>query len=295
MLYDLDAVRVEAARIKDLLRKAQQTFDSPAYAATAGSKQQQQQQQAAIAATMAATAPDTGAALANGTVSSPITATPADAPATAFASLLALDTVLSRMLQSLAALQETEHWATLGSEMSSIFASGDLDRAATRLLEAQRSLSLLEQTAGYEERKQLLTDLMNQLEAEVVPKLVEAIDKRDIEGTKKMKGTLARMGRAGELFGRYYFAARKMALVEMWKTWTPAAGTELDLFLVEFYDAVLSMVTKELSWASGLFGDVVGAMHDLLGQVFGSLTPPEESRLADFMTSRGGQRGVRSI
>jgi hypothetical protein len=285
VLYDLDAVRTEAGRIKATLKKAQQTFDTAAHIAV-GAKGQPQQP-----ALLAASNADSNVTV-NGTspISASAPALPSTAgPQTAFGALLSLDTVLSRMLQSLAALQETEHWATLGSEMASIFASGDLDRAATRLLEAQRSLSLLEQTAGYEERKQLLTDMMNQLEAEVVPKLVEAIEKRDIEDTKRMKGVLARMGRAGELFGRYYSAARKLALVELWKSWMPASSgnTELDIFLVEFYDAVLGMVTKELSWASGLFGDVVGAMHDLLGQVFASLEPKPDSRLSDFMSDQG--------
>ncbi|KAI9034517.1 Golgi complex component 7-domain-containing protein [Hyaloraphidium curvatum] len=276
VLYDLDAVRTEAGAIKDTLKKAQRTFDSPAYADVGRGPSQ------AIVAN-GSHVPD--AALANGSLPSPVS--PQVAPQqSAFASLVSLDTVLSRMLQSLAALQETEHWTTLGPEMDSIFASGDLDRAATRLLEAQRSLSLLESTAGYEERKQLLTDLCDRLETEVVPKLVDAIEKRDIDVTKKMKGVLARMGRAGELFGRHYSAARKQALVEMWKGWS--AGTvELDVFLIEFYDAVLTMVNKELSWASGLFGDVVGAMHDLLGQVFGSLEPEPGARLGEFLTKEG--------
>lgn len=289
VLYDLDAVRTEAARIKGILKRAQQTFDSAAYA---GSGLQKSQSQAAINATLGS---ENAAALANGAPVSPTSANPLQSQS-AFSSLLALDTVLSRMLQSLAALQETEHWTTLGTEMASIFATGDLDRAATRLLEAQRSLSLLEQTAGYEERKQLLTDLMNKLEAEILPKLVEAIEKKDIEATKRMKGVLARMGRAGELFGRYYAGARKMALVEMWKAWSTSPGKpELDAFLTEFYDSALSMLTKELAWANGLFGDVIGAMQDLLGQVFTSLTPGCDVRLSEFMSAKGGLRQYASF
>ncbi|CAG8476746.1 11702_t:CDS:2 [Acaulospora colombiana] len=95
-----------------------------------------------------------------------------------------LDLVKTRMELSRNVLREAENWSNLEAEASTIFASQDYQKAAVRLQEAEKSLVIFLNTPEYEERRKLLTELQNQLEATVSPQLVAALSQHDITHKK---------------------------------------------------------------------------------------------------------------
>ncbi|CAG8717410.1 24041_t:CDS:2 [Dentiscutata erythropus] len=127
-----------------------------------------------------------------------------------------LDLVKSRMESSRDLLREAENWNNLEAEASTIFASQDYQKASMRLQDAEKSLVIFQNTPEYEERRKLLTELQNQLEATVSPQLVAALSQHDTSACQKFYIIFSQIGRKKE-FCNYYYGSRKAPLVKMWQ------------------------------------------------------------------------------
>ncbi|PKC11523.1 hypothetical protein RhiirA5_354052 [Rhizophagus irregularis] len=127
-----------------------------------------------------------------------------------------LDLVKTRMEASRDVLKEAENWSNLEQEASNIFASQDYQKASARLMEAEKSLVIFQNTPEYEERRKLLTELQNQLEATVSPQLVNALNQHDISACQKFYQIFNQIGRKKD-FSNYYYGSRKAPLVKMWQ------------------------------------------------------------------------------
>ncbi|GET02792.1 conserved oligomeric Golgi complex subunit 7 [Rhizophagus clarus] len=127
-----------------------------------------------------------------------------------------LDLVKTRMEASRDVLKEAENWSNLEQEASNIFASQDYQKASVRLMEAEKSLVIFQNTPEYEERRKLLTELQNQLEATVSPQLVNALNQHDISACQKFYQIFDQIGRKKD-FSNYYYGSRKAPLVKMWQ------------------------------------------------------------------------------
>ncbi|CAB4418945.1 unnamed protein product [Rhizophagus irregularis] len=127
-----------------------------------------------------------------------------------------LDLVKTRMEASRDVLKEAENWSNLEQEASNIFASQDYQKAGARLMEAEKSLVIFQNTPEYEERRKLLTELQNQLEATVSPQLVNALNQHDISACQKFYQIFNQIGRKKD-FSNYYYGSRKAPLVKMWQ------------------------------------------------------------------------------
>ncbi|KAJ3214980.1 hypothetical protein HDU67_000997 [Dinochytrium kinnereticum] len=171
----------------------------------------------------------------------------------AFEALQQLDNVRTRMEMTRQRLKETENWSTLTTELDAIFASGDLDRAGQRLLEASRSLQLLEGTPEQEERKALLGKLRNRLEMDLGPRLVAAIQSRDLEAARKCWTLFEQIGRKAE-FESCYYRTRRAPVVKKWIEGTERLASRspgdalgrFTEFLASFYDELLQMLKAEI-------------------------------------------------
>jgi hypothetical protein len=126
------------------------------------------------------------------------------------------DLVKTRMEASRDVLKEAENWSNLEQEASNIFASQDYQKASVRLMEAEKSLVIFQNTPEYEERRKLLTELQNQLEATVSPQLVNALNQHDISACQKFYQIFSQIGRKKD-FSNYYYGSRKAPLVKMWQ------------------------------------------------------------------------------
>lgn len=94
--------------------------------------------------------------------------------------LVELDQLRERMAATSSALQEADNWTTLTSEIEDAFDKGELSRIASLLLNMRRSLLVLSDVPDYDARETRLVELKDQFEALLGPRLIEAIETRDL-------------------------------------------------------------------------------------------------------------------
>ncbi|TPX71472.1 hypothetical protein SpCBS45565_g01108 [Spizellomyces sp. 'palustris'] len=205
----------------------------------------------------------------------------------AFKDLVRLDQVRNRMASTRLALKEAENWSTLSGEMDAIFSARDYTKASIRLEEAQRSLVLLAATPDYEERRDLLANLQNQLETSLSPQLTAALNDHDAEAVRKLYNVYNRIQRSDE-FTKLYNKSRISALVRFWQQYdeeltirVAASGGDQEFghWLNQFYDEILMVLKKELSWCAYIFPNPQKVLHDLVQEVFEALQPAAASRI----------------
>lgn len=128
-----------------------------------------------------------------------------------------LDKIKQGMEATLTVLKEAESWSTLELEFTSLLSEDLYLKAAERLAEASRSVSVFTHNmAEYESRRSLLVSLQNQLEASLSAALVKALREKDEEGRKSLFEIFGMIQREGEFRG-YYYATRRGSVVEIWE------------------------------------------------------------------------------
>lgn len=220
-----------------------------------------------------------------------------------------LDLVKTRMELSRDVLREAENWSNLEAEASTIFASQDYQKAAIRLQEAEKSLVIFHNTPEYEERRKLLTELQNQLEATVSPQLVAALSQHDISACQKFFTIFSQIGRKKE-FCNYYYGSRKAPLVKAWQnasisdinqttatvvtapttTMTEAISAPTTVvqkkfvdFLQEFFQELFVVLNEEYTWCGNIFPDANETIMALVENIFNSLKPSLGIRLVGLV------------
>ncbi|CAG8732714.1 7682_t:CDS:1, partial [Racocetra fulgida] len=223
-----------------------------------------------------------------------------------------LDLVKSRMESSRDLLREAENWNNLEAEASTIFASQDYQKASMRLQDAEKSLIIFQNTPEYDERRKLLTELQNQLEATVSPQLVAALSQHDTSACQKYYIIFCQIGRKKE-FCNYYYGSRKAPLVKMWQntaliednqsqvtqTTTTSVVSFQDQqplspkspsqpqfrkkfvdFLKDFLQELYVVLNEEYTWCGNVFPDNNETLVALIENIFNSLKPSLGARLA---------------
>ena len=64
-----------------------------------------------------------------------------------------------RVLDASSALKEADNWATLSSDVETVFESGDIQAMRSKILGMQQSLEILKDVPDYEDRQTLLESL----------------------------------------------------------------------------------------------------------------------------------------
>ncbi|CAG8516073.1 7328_t:CDS:2 [Ambispora leptoticha] len=217
-----------------------------------------------------------------------------------------LDLVKTRMEASRAVLREAENWSSLEAEASTIFASQDYQKASVRLQEAEKSLAIFQNTPEYEERRKLLTELQNQLEATVSPQLIAALNQHDVKVCQKFYVIFDQIGRK-KAFCNYYYGSRKAPLVQLWQGSLVLEGgaslegivnsnsnnngddddntkdTRFVDFLKKFYDECFVVLNEEYTWCGSVFPDANETLAALIENIFNSIKPPVTVRLAELV------------
>ncbi|KAG9301672.1 hypothetical protein G9A89_016743 [Geosiphon pyriformis] len=210
-----------------------------------------------------------------------------------------LDLVKTRMESSRDVLREAENWSNLEAEASTIFASQDYQKASSRLHEAEKSLAIFQNTTEFEERRRLLTELQNQLEATISPQVFAALNQHDVAACQKFFTIFSQIGRK-KAFCNYYYGSRKAPLVKLWQSSlfieekqkhqvssleTPTSiGEEIQLpkfvnFLQRFYDECFVVLNEEHTWCGNVFPDANETLISLIENIFNSLKPSLGARL----------------
>lgn len=201
----------------------------------------------------------------------------------AFKQLGHLDIIKSRMDSTRLLLKEAENWSTLSSEMDALFLSKDWDRSAGRIQDASRSLILLRSSSDYEDRKEMLTKLKDQLEEAILPSLNKAFEDHDEIQAIKFYSIFGKIERTDKLLHHYYFN-KTSSLQRIWNEFDSQADLDLrpsDLvkFLQTFCDELYILANQELIWSSHVFPNPNTVISSLLNEIFSSMNPPLLSRL----------------
>jgi len=219
--------------------------------------------------------------------------------ANALEQLRFLDSVKKGMEAVREVLKEAENWSTLEPEVTSLLKEGTYDKAAERLAEASKSMVVFQNTAEFETRRTLMTNLQNQLEAVLSAALVSAVNARDITSCRHYHSIFANIQRDSE-FRNYYFGARRTKLIETWQTarLSDVSGEQERLDTVPYalkfaellsrlFADFLALVNEERSYASSIFSEPQTILSAFVQSTLDALSPSLSQRLTGLVEFYG--------
>ncbi|PVG00637.1 hypothetical protein CPB86DRAFT_729002 [Serendipita vermifera] len=232
-----------------------------------------------------------------------------DATTKALEQIKYLDAVRKGMEAARAVLQEAENWSTLESEITTLLKENSYSKAATRLSEAAKSMSVFQHTPEYEARRTLMINLQNQTEAALSSALVASINSRDIAACKNFYEIFSKIEREGE-FRNYYFGARRLGILDLWNNAVlsdvhgekrdpnlsddsgPSRGYSLKFneLLGRFYADLLTLINEERSSIPTIFSsipDPTSIISHFITSIFESLVPSFSQRLSGMAAHYG--------
>lgn len=192
------------------------------------------------------------------------------------AALGRVDVVKQRMEAAYGTLQDAAGLAQLSASVETVFASGDLARAAETLANMQHCLSVIGEVPEFSNVRQQLEILEDRLEGMVLPKLSDALSQRKVEATQSLHDILVTIGRYTSLENQYT-RVRLKPLRRVWEEYDSGKGglslnklsidekpydrqpptstlpigdsrTSFVDWLPQFYDEVLLSLEQEWKW-----------------------------------------------
>lgn len=206
--------------------------------------------------------------------------------------LIEIDNVKSRMEGACNALQEADNWSILSSEVEEYFEADDLNQVAMKLIGMQKSLEVLKEVPDYNERLKKLQNLKNRLEALLSPTLVQIFNKHDLEDAKHYVQLFSELDRLPQL-QTYYNNCHKSSLMKTWKCVREDPNKSIVSWLPIFYDHLLALWHREISWCGQVFPDPVQALCALMSQTINSLSPTIETCIKESL--KDGQDNLDTL
>lgn len=186
--------------------------------------------------------------------------------------LIEIDGVKSRMQGACNALQEADKWTILSSDVEELFEENDLIAVADKLIGMQNSLEVLRDVPDFNERAKVLQNHKNKLEALLSPTLVQIFNKHDLDEARRYVKLFSELDRLSQL-QTYYNNCHKSSLMKTWKSVREDPNKPMTLWLPIFYDHLLALWHREISWCGQVFPDPVQALCVLMSQTINSLNP----------------------
>jgi len=229
--------------------------------------------------------------------------------ASALDRLAQLHKVKGRMEAVRDVLREAESWSTLESEVVALLQESAYDRAAERLAEARRSMSVFQSSASspeHETRRALIVSLQNQLEAALSAALVSAVTAGDVAACRRFYAIFNNIERASE-FRNYYNGARRSQLVETWAaarlqdcdpedpTLASSSVQKLSEFLLRWLNDFAQLVNAECASVAQIFPDPQLSLSNLIQSVFDSLSPSLSQRLSSAVDYHGAKNAILEL
>ncbi|RDX46650.1 hypothetical protein OH76DRAFT_1457108 [Lentinus brumalis] len=209
-----------------------------------------------------------------------------------------LDTVKRNMEATREVLREAESWSTLESDVTSLLGEKNYEKAAERLSEASKSMSVFENTPEYESRRNLMVSLQNQLEASLSSDLVAAVNSQDVAVCRNYFSIFRNIQRESE-FRNYYYGSRRGPLVENWqraqlRDCDPGSPVEpspssltFATYLPSFYSSFLDILQTERTSVPAIFPDPRPTLSALITSTLSALQPSFSQRLEAISTHYG--------
>ncbi|KAI0325795.1 hypothetical protein GY45DRAFT_1374469 [Cubamyces sp. BRFM 1775] len=214
-----------------------------------------------------------------------------------------LDFVKRNMEATREVLREAESWSTLESDVTSLLGEKSYEKAAERLSEASKSMSVFENTPEYESRRTLMVSLQNQLEASLSSALVAAVNSQDVAVCRNYFSIFRNIQRESE-FRNYYYGSRRGPLVEQWQsarlrdcdTGSPIEQSTLTFpsFLPTFYQSFLAILQTERTSVPAIFPDPRPTLSALITSTLSALQPSFPQRL-EAMSSHYGATALAHL
>jgi len=186
--------------------------------------------------------------------------------------LVEIDVVKGRMQDASSALQEADNWSTLSSEVNDVFESSNVMQIAEKLIGMQKSLQVLQDVPDYEDRYRLLETLKNKLEAVLSTKLVTTFNTHNLEDAKYYVQIFTELDRLSQL-QTYYNNCHKSSLVSTWSEIRDDPNKPMVSWLPTFFDHLLALWHREITWCGQVFPQPVHALSNLLSQAINNLHP----------------------
>ncbi|PWN42134.1 hypothetical protein IE81DRAFT_323782 [Ceraceosorus guamensis] len=207
-------------------------------------------------------------------------ATPAD-PATVLARLAALSTLRSRMTAARDVLRLAESWSTLSVDVAAYLSDAKYVLASNRLAEASSSLAVFERTPEYEGRSTLLRSLVDALETQLRPLILQAATAQDVEASMAHANVLRNVGRSEE-YADLWRRARRAAVVETWTGTSSEPLKRCDQGWPSLIASVTALLEAESETIPRLFpADPRGALSALIVSCLEALEPSFSATLRD--------------
>eukprot|EP00250_Pteridium_aquilinum_P011176 c19884_g1_i1 orf=304-2817(-) len=198
------------------------------------------------------------------------------------AALARVDVVKQRMEAAYGTLQDAAGLTQLSASVETVFASGDLARAAETLANMRRCLSVIGEVPEFSNMRRQLEILEDRLEGMVLPKLSDALSQRKVEATQSLHDILVTIGHYSSLENQYT-RVRLKPLRRVWEEYDSGKGglglnklsidekpddrqastltltassdsrTSFVDWLPQFYDEVLISLEQEWKWCSIAF------------------------------------------
>ena len=196
--------------------------------------------------------------------------------------LVEIDTVKGRMQNACNALKEADNWSTLSSEVNELFTAGKMDLVAEKLIGMQKSLVVLKDVPDFTERYRILENLKNKLEALLSPKIVQTFNNHDLENAKYYVKIFSDLDRLSQL-QTYYSNCHKSSLTRTWNEIRDDPNNLITSWLPTYYDHLLALWHREVSWCGQVFPEPVQALCSLLAQTLASLHPSIQGCIQDAL------------
>ncbi|XP_057317261.1 conserved oligomeric Golgi complex subunit 7-like isoform X1 [Hydractinia symbiolongicarpus] len=196
--------------------------------------------------------------------------------------LVEIDEVKSRMQGASNALKEADNWSTLSSEVDEYFEEGDISQIADKLIGMQKSLQVLQDVPDYSERSRMLENLKNRLEALLSTKLVKTFNNHDLDDAKYYVNIFSELDRLSQL-QTYYNNCHKSSLMRTWSEIRDDPNQSILSWLPTFFDHLLALWHREITWCGQVFPEPVRALCSLLAQTIKSLHPSMQNCIKDSL------------
>ncbi|KAJ3321526.1 Golgi transport complex subunit 7 [Boothiomyces sp. JEL0866] len=129
--------------------------------------------------------------------------------------LLKMDQVLDRMNQTKSCLKDADNWNTVEAEMEALFASKDLDKAAVRLIEAEKSLELLQNSSNFDDRSAILMTLKERFFDILKSGISICIDEGNYQDLPRLSSYFEALGKQDDVVDLYY-EIKSLKIKEFW-------------------------------------------------------------------------------
>ncbi|KAH8550738.1 Golgi complex component 7-domain-containing protein [Umbelopsis sp. PMI_123] len=199
-----------------------------------------------------------------------------------------LDLVKTRMEQCRTALRETENWSNLEQETRATIETGEYAKAAAQLASAQKSISVFQNTPDYEKRKNLLSQLQEELKTAIRPQLDLALKEHDAVTCHNLYNVCAQIA-LPEAYLDAYFEYCQKPIVQLWESANlieeySDATTTFEEFLSNFFKESFILISEEYNWCRSVFPDPREAMQAFVQYLFLNLSPTFGDRISKVQT-----------